>query len=343
MSVLAGGPNPYWLGCDYPVFTAFLIVNGVAFVLSVASAIVVTAFPLLLRRNPHQAAYWGGTLLLLSLIAFIVAFLLAGFVTVAYKAPAPGCAALTCEDGGVVCSTAVINTTTAGFYLLDPNQAALNNLGTNGTDAICLRYSTAVAINATTMTLIPALVTCPGTNINSDVGDFLNCTAVRDLLEDDRVGQEVLCTSASNFPSQLPTTDTTNYTIPFATSLLQGHSSLAAYYDANPLNYVTDLFSDTNQQGLQAYAGFSYTCYSRENDTSKAFNPLCDTTQQPALSVTKSGQYMTEATASTSGARVFRVDITSMRVAHALEALTGFFGLVLLLIFGYLITARTSY
>ena len=109
-----GGSAPYWAGCDYPIFTSFLIVNGVAFMLAVASVIVVTAFPLLLKRTPHQAAWWGGILLLLSMIAFIAAFLLAGFVTVSYKAPTPGCASLKCNDGGVMCQMWAQN----GFYLL---------------------------------------------------------------------------------------------------------------------------------------------------------------------------------------------------------------------------------
>ena len=69
------------------MFTNFLIVNGVAFMLAVASVIVVTAFPLLLKRTPHQAAWWGGILLLMAMIAFIGAFLLAGFVTVADAPP----------------------------------------------------------------------------------------------------------------------------------------------------------------------------------------------------------------------------------------------------------------
>ena len=96
-------------GCDYPMFTSFLVVNGVAFMLSVASVIVVTAFPLLLKRTPHQAAWWGGILLLMAMIAFIGAFLLAGFVTVAYKAPNPGCASLVCDDGGIRCMTYASN------------------------------------------------------------------------------------------------------------------------------------------------------------------------------------------------------------------------------------------
>ena len=112
------------------MFTTFLIVNRVAFMLSVASVIVVTAFPLLLKRTPHQAAWWGGILLLMAMIAFIGAFLLVGFVTVAYKAPNPGCASLMCGDGGIRCTTYALNQvySNVGVYGLDPNEAALNNL-----------------------------------------------------------------------------------------------------------------------------------------------------------------------------------------------------------------------
>ncbi len=100
-----GGSNPYWVGCSYPIFTAFLIVNGAAFMLSVAPVIVVTAFPLILKRTPQRAAWWGGILLLMSVIAFVAAFVLAGFVTVRYNAPLAGCASLHCRNGGIPCLT----------------------------------------------------------------------------------------------------------------------------------------------------------------------------------------------------------------------------------------------
>lgn len=55
LCLFAGGANAYWSGCNYPLFTAFLIMNGCAFVLSVAATVVVTAFPLVLSKTPHQA------------------------------------------------------------------------------------------------------------------------------------------------------------------------------------------------------------------------------------------------------------------------------------------------
>lgn len=119
--------------------------------LSVAAPIVVTAFPLLLKRTPHQAAWWGG---LMAIIAFIGAFFLAGFVTVAYKAPKPGCASLMCDDGGICCMTYASNLVYAnvGVYGVDPNVAALINLVPlgNSSAAVCLQYKASVATSATT-------------------------------------------------------------------------------------------------------------------------------------------------------------------------------------------------
>ena len=338
----AGGSDPYWASCSYPLFTAFLIVNGVAFMLSVASAIVITAFPLLLNRTPHQAAAWGGILLLGSLIAFIVAFLLAGFVTVNYNAPVPGCASLSCEDGGISCVVTSGIGDESGGYFVNADLTKLNLIANNGSAAVCLRYNASVATNASVMTLVPYYVTCPGTNDNSDDSDFLDCPDVRQLLESDRVQQEVVCVNEDNFPNQLPTADLDNYTIPIDPSLLTGYTSLAQWYDADDENYITDLITDGSfQQGLFAYASFSYSCYSRGNDTFKAFNPLCN--MDETLAVTRVGTFMTEATASVNGALVFGADATARQVAHAVEALAGFFGFVLLAIVVYLVKAKLQY
>lgn len=338
-----GGPTPYWAGCDYPIFTSFLIVNGIALMLAVASAIVVTAFPLILKRTPHQAANFGGGLLLLSMIAFIGAFLLAGFVTVNYKAPNPGCASLKCEDGGVACVTAIYAYQSTGLYVLDPNVAALNNLVPigNGT-AICMQYNASVQANATITTLFPAKPEGPSTNNSST--HFLECIDVHKPLEDANSQEQVFCTNLAGFPENLPTTDYTNLTIPISTAELLPYTSLTEFYEADPVsNWITDLFvtSGVQSNSLQPYSSFTYRCNSRGNNTKDKFNTLCNVTQD--LSVTKTGEYMTEATASLSGATVFSADIVSTQVATAVEALSGFFALVLVIIIIYLIRSKMKY
>lgn len=327
------------------MFTSFLIVNGIAFMLAVASVIVVTAFPLILKRTPHQAANCGGGLLLLSMIAFIAAFLLAGFVTVNYKAPNPGCASLKCDDGGIACVTAIYAYQSTGLYVLDPNVAALNNLVPlgNGT-AICMQYNASVQANATITTLFPAKPECPSTNNSSSTTDFLECSDVRKLLEDSNTQQQVFCTNLAGFPENLPTADYTNLTIPISTAELLPYTSLTEFYEADPVsNWITDLFvtSGVQSNSLQPYSGFTYRCNSRGNNTKVKFSTLCDVTQ--GLSVTKTGEYMTEATASLSGATVFSADIVSTQVATAVEALSGFFALVLVIIIIYLIRSKMKY
>ena len=163
-----GGSNPYWVGRSYPIFTAFLIVNGAAFMLSVASVVVVTAFPLILKRTPQQAARWGGILLLMSVIAFITAFVLAGFVTVRYNAPLAGCASLHCRNGGIPCLTEAYrpDNVSCRYYWLDQNVAALNHvINTSNGTAWCITYNRSVAVGSST-TLYPAAPDCTYDNID---------------------------------------------------------------------------------------------------------------------------------------------------------------------------------
>ena len=313
--------------------------------LAVASVIVVTAFPLVLKRTPHQAAWWGGILLLLSMIAFIGAFVLAGFVTVAYKAPGPGCASLLCEEGGIYCGTTVSMDDSGGGFVLDPNVAALNNLVPAGGDlvVVCLRYNVSVATNGETVTLYPAAPSCSGSSEYEYLWQWDSCDDVKQLLEDDLVQQQVVCASPATFLSYLPTvtTDLENYTIPIDTSLLSPYTSLTEFYQADGSNYITDLIGVdngiANSSTLKPYAGLIYQCQSNQDDAS-SFNKLCDF--QQGFSVSKRGEYITEATASTAGAVVFHADKISRQLAVTVEALSGFFGLVLLIIVAYLIKSK---
>lgn len=324
------------------MFTSFLIVDGVAFMLAVASVIVVTAFPLFLKKTPHQAAWWGGTLLLLSMIAFIGAFLLAGFVTVAYKAPDPGCASLHCEEGGIHCTVYAYTGAIPPVFWLDPNVAALNNLVSagNGSYAVCLRYDASVATSAETITLLPATPACPGSDEYLTDKAWDDCPDVKELLESEYVQQQVVCTLPESLPEALPTTDYSTYTINISASTLSPYTSLTQFYQADQANYITDLIApNISSRALVPYADLIYTCHSRGNEIgSKIYNTLCDVSQ--GLSVSKTGEYMTEATASTVGAVVFHAERISKQLAITVEALSGFFGLVLVVIIGYLIKSK---
>ena len=283
--------------------------------LSVASVIVVMAFPLLLQRTPHQAAWWGGVLLLLSMVAFIAAFLLAGFVTVNYKAPNSSCASLHCRDGGIECGTYAFPVNGFGVYGLDPNVGALNNLGDNSINPICVQYNDSAATTATTTTLYPANPQCPGTGDFSAAADFLNCTDVRKLLEDPLIQRQVVCMPGPSFPGALPTTDSDTLTIPIDDSLLAPYTSLTEFYQASPDHRITNLISAPgNQTSLVSYYDLTILCYLTDHDQAP-FNTLCDTNQNLNLSIIKAGQYMTEATAASNGATVFSTDSVSTQVA----------------------------
>lgn len=338
----AGGSTPYWAGCDYPVYTSFLVVNGVAFMLSVASVIVVTAFPLVLKRTPHQAAGWGGILLLLSMIAFVGAFVLAGFVTVAYKAPVPGCASLGCSKGGIYCDSDAYTDIDAGvrYYYLDPNVAVLNNLVPADGDplAICVRYNESDASGAEVDMLHPTTPSCP-----ADEEDDRNCHDVRELLEDENVQQQVVCGTPASFQTYFATNEFSSdaWSISVNWSTTPNITSLTEFYQYG--NYITALMNLNDGIGNQTvklvtYLSMTYLCQSNADDE-HSFDTLCDT-NHGFLSVSKQGEYITAATASTTGAIVFYADKISAQLAVTVEVLSGVFGLVLVIIIGFLIKSK---
>ena len=352
------GDSPYWAGCDYPIYTSFLVIDGIAFMLSVASVIVVTAFPLVLKRTPQQAAWWGGILLLLSMIAFVAAFLLSGFVTVAYKAPNPGCASLGCSEGGIECSTFAFPD--FAEYELDPNVAVLNKLITADADsyAFCLRYNRSEAVDAETVMLYPTTLSCPGDNYE----DLDKCQAgvmrqLNELLDDRDVQRQVVCGTFASFHSHFQShyalhyfssdTSISDWSFPVNWHMLSldfGYvfANLTEFYWAG--GDITQVLNLTNGNGNQTanlvpYAEMTYQCQSNAviDDASK-FDVLCEVL--PRLSVSKTGEYITTATASTVGAIVFQADRISSQVAITVEVLSGVFGLVLLIIVGFLLKSK---
>ena len=79
------------------------------------------------------------------MVAFIAAFVLAGFVTVNYQAPNASCASLHCADGGVQCSTYAVSVNGIGFFTLEPTVRVLNNMGSSNLSPVCVQYNASAA------------------------------------------------------------------------------------------------------------------------------------------------------------------------------------------------------
>ena len=218
------------------------------------------------------------------------------------KAPTPGCASLKCDDGGVMCRMWAQN----GFYLLDDNVASLNMITSSGnSSAVCIRYGQSTPVANGFSTLTPAVPDC-GVG-NTSVYATNTCPAVRELLEERLVQQQTVCLDYNNFPQAL--TSNEDYTVIINSTIVD----LTQYFSQNPDQDIIDLLvlNDTNTAtNLFGYDTLSYVCQSREDDAAMPFDTLCDIScASTNLSVTKTGQYLTEATASTNGAMVFHADI----------------------------------
>ncbi len=160
-----------------------------------------------------------------------------------------------------------------------------------------------------------------------------SCPAVRQLLEDDITQLETVCMDIANLPAALNTTDTNNLTITVNAAI----PNLTQFFTDNPLYALTDLFYAGKD--LFTYSSFDFVCLSNGTDDTMQYDVLCDTTNDE-LSISKSGEYMTEANAASFGAIVFSEDRISTQVATAIKALCGFFGLNLLIIVIYLAKSK---
>ena len=130
-----GGEDPYWQDCYYLVFVVYTYMNGFSLVFAVAAIFAVTFGPTLLiwkSKNALQDVQWrnkvvkvGLVHLAFSLLAFVAAFACAGFVTALVDSPPANCGLLTCDQGGVPCSTAPVRAQNTSWPL-DPQLAALN-------------------------------------------------------------------------------------------------------------------------------------------------------------------------------------------------------------------------
>ncbi len=87
--------------CPYHIATAFNILNGFAFAFAVATLFLVAIVPVFIRRN-HWDSYLaktGAICMSITLIFFVVAFVLAGFVTAGVGMPSSSqCDYVTSQD-----------------------------------------------------------------------------------------------------------------------------------------------------------------------------------------------------------------------------------------------------
>lgn len=342
-----GGPTPYWLGCDYPMFTAFLIVNGIAFMLAVASAVVVTAFPLVLSRTPHQAAWWGGILLMLSMLAFIVAFLMAGFVTVGYQAPPPSCSSIRCTEGGIACSfdsypspegVSQEGEVLSSVFYMDTNVAALNAISNSTSAGVCVTYNRSVSYG-TYSTLLPWVPEISYSSSNySSTPEFTE--AITQLLTDPLIQAETVCMDVNNLPVAIdPRADPETLAVNISFAI---PGDLGLYLMTNQYT-IMDILPNSSYTQLKSLANLNYFCLSHETEEKMKFDVLCDASTETAagnLSVGRSGEYIRAVTAAETGAVLFDTDLTAQQVSKAIKALAGVFAFILLVIVIFLIKSK---
>lgn len=327
------------------MFTGFLIVNGIAFVLAVASAVVVTAFPLVLSRTPHQAALGGGVLLMLSMLAFIAAFLMAGFVTVGYSAPPPSCSSLRCTEGGVACDLSLqpvyddAGNVVSVVFEMDTNVGTLNAISDSSSGAVCVTYNQIVH-HANNSTLMPWLPDVNWTNSNASASSEAT-EAVARLLQDPVTQAETVCMDFTNFPVAIdPRADPV--TLAVNVPGLPDIPDLGEFLSTNEVT-LFDILPNNSFTQLFPYSGLSYFCLSRETEEAMKFNVLCDASVETVagnFSVSKTGEHIRAVTAADSGAVLFDPDVTAQQVSKAIKALAGVFSFILLIIVVFLIKTK---
>ena len=103
------GAGEYWGDCWYPLYVAYIVCNGFALVFSVAAIAAVLVGPIILvcwdrKTWRQQIAILAIIHSVISLITFVAAFAITGFLTASVSAPPFNCGNLKCEEGGVPCS-----------------------------------------------------------------------------------------------------------------------------------------------------------------------------------------------------------------------------------------------
>lgn len=346
-----GGSNPPWIGCNYPLYTAFLIVNGVAFVLSVASTVVVTAFPLVLSKTPHQAVKWGGILLIVSMLSFIAAFLLAGYITVGYKAPAASCSNLLCTEGGIACrgqvlpwsedqATFALAKTNMTVFGLDANVARLNTIIPDDSSiAVCVTYNKSISHGSYT-TLLPQFMPFSYPVVSQETTD-----AVAQLYEDLPTQMLTVCMARSDMPHAIdPNIDRETLEVNVSGDI----PDLPEYLLHTQLS-LFNILPNGDFDKLWSYVSLLVSCLSQNTATQMPNDVLCEQSWKMVgphagnSSVDKTGAYIKAATAADSDAVIFGTDVTSQEVSRAVHALVGVFTLICLTIAVFLVRSKVNH
>ena len=312
-----------------------------------ASTVVVTAFPLLLSKKPKQAAHCGGVLLMMSVIAFITAFLIAGFVTVGYKASPPSCASLTCTKGGIRCEFDIkeyhldrvglgnVNVTVFG---MDSNVAALNSIANSSSEAICVRFDKAIS-HGNYSTLFPWSFSW---DLHDKTGSLTaQQFAIEQLLTDQMTQLQTVCFDVGKLPDIVAKYTKTNFTVNVTGDI----TDLPRYLSSRfvQLVPVAALFPTSAFSEVHPYAFQNYFCMSDTTTSSMQVNVLCDSSAETAasnLSVSKSGQFIRAVTASDSGAVLFDADLTAQQVSKVITGLGGSFAFICVAILGFFLKTK---
>ena len=315
--------------------------------LALASVIVVTAFPLVLNRTPHQAAWWGGVLLIISLLAFIVAFLLAGFVTVGYLSPPPTCSSLSCTNGGIPCNLNYYIYGSGGdgdddddgllLFQMDPNAAALT-LKTNSSIGVCVRYDTAVPHEDDDGDVYTTLHPW----VPNDDDDY--DASLQQLLTDPLTQNKTLCMDVTNLLAVLgPNVDPKTLAVNLTGANITDLNAYVAAYDHLYNSFNASIAA---VQQLWAYPDLPYFCLPNNTASIMKFSTLCDRTPNTvsalgsSTSVSNTGSYIMASTSASVGAVIFSNDTTAQQVSMAIKTLAGVFALILVIIVIFLVKSK---
>ena len=332
--------------------------------LAVASAAIVTAFPLALQGQPQHAAWWGGAFLMLSMLAFIVAFLLAGFITVGYHAPQDSCPALLCKDGGLPCTDLTlapwnpddVDGVTDGYLVVDPQVVALNNrvmrqlfvgfsLNTSDTSMVCVVYkqsvtdgnsSTIYPFNIQIFALDDAETFVASGNDSSDANYVQGSLATSEALQ-----RQTACMSADHFPTAIDPSFT-NTTRDIAFNLSWPIPDLGAFLIEEDL-VLSEFIWVNNDLSLPDYSLFQlpFFCFSDTVDPNNTEPVLCDKTAG-GYSVDMNAQYLKPSSVEAAGALLFDRYLTVVQNSTntAIKLLSAIFAGSCLLVVAFLIRSR---
>ena len=284
-----GGATPSWQGCLYHYLFLFQLLNGIAFVLSMTAVVAVTLLPLTVPMHPRYAVWCGSILVALSSGVLIAAFMFAGLVSVGYAAPSATCAAIRCNEGGVLCRLAKLPTMfgNTSVFAMDHNLASLNGLSS---PALCFS-------NKSLQGIVQNLLFAFDSDLN--------------------LPSDVLCAS------EVPTAVSQTHGLSSSLSAYPNSTSLISRPKAS-LSEI-DLLETLDPQTFVPLNKLWYICYSPAEVTTPD-SSLCDTWAQVSnsaerLSVDPSGAYLTPVTMMSKGGLFFHSDDITINTAGSLSTL----------------------